>query len=82
VPILAHIPYLARPGFDQEVQALNAAIDRVTAANNLTAGPDLYHLFLAHQATYLLKDGTHPTPDGAKAMNEAWFQLLRPILYK
>ncbi len=76
VPLIAHIPYLARPGFDQEVQALNKVIDQVTAANGLTPGPDFYSLFLAHQKAYLLTDGTHPTPEGAKAMNKAWFQIL------
>ncbi|MBA2394822.1 MAG: hypothetical protein H0V70_19015 [Ktedonobacteraceae bacterium] len=81
VPVLAHIPYLARPGFDTEVQALNAVIDKVTAANNLTKGPDLYTLIRAHATEYLLKDGTHPTPAGAQAMNQAWFQVLRPVLY-
>ncbi len=81
IPILAHIPYLARPDLDSEVQSLNAAIDKVTEANHLTKGPDFYQLFHAHAADYLLKDGTHPTPAGAKAMNQAWFQLLRPILY-
>ncbi len=82
VPILAHIPYLARPGFDQEVQSLNNVIDHVTAANNLTSGPDFYHLFLSHHTTYLLSDGTHPTGQGAQAMNLAWFQTLRPVLYE
>jgi lysophospholipase L1-like esterase len=81
VPILAHIPYLARPGFDQEVQNLNKVVDQVTAANHLIAGPDLYHLFLAHDTTYLLPDKTHPTAQGAQAMNLAWFQVLSPILY-
>lgn len=81
VPIFAHIPYLARPGFDSEIQALNAAIDKITTTNNLTKGPDLYQLVRAHATNYLLKDGTHPTPAGAKAMNQAWFEILRPVLY-
>ncbi len=81
IPILAHIPYLSRPGFDTEVQSLNAVIDKVTAANGLTKGPDFYQLFRTHAADYLLKDGTHPTPAGAKAMNQAWFQVLKPVVY-
>ena len=74
-------PTLRVPGFDAEVQALNAAIDKITTTNNLTKGPDLYQLIHAHAAHYLLKDGTHPTPAGARAMNEAWFEALRPVLY-
>jgi lysophospholipase L1-like esterase len=83
VPILAHIPYIAGRGasMDQEIQALNAVIDHLTASNGLMAGPDLYRLFLEHAKTYLLSDGIHPTPAGAIAMNQAWFQLLRLNVY-
>lgn len=82
VPILAHIPYLIDTSRDQEVQALNSVIDQITTTNGLVAGPDLYQLFQAHQQTYILSDGIHPTAEGAKAMNRAWFELLRPLLYK
>ena len=67
---------------DQEVQSLNAVIDQVKTANGLISSPDFYQLFLTHQTTYLLTDGVHPSAEGAKAMNLAWLQVLRPILYQ
>ncbi|HEU5439753.1 MAG TPA: GDSL-type esterase/lipase family protein [Ktedonobacterales bacterium] len=84
VPILAHIPYVKRPGadgahVDRTVRALNAVIDQIAAANGLLRGPDLYTLVKAQAATYLLPDGIHPTPEGAVAMNEAWFKTLQPL---
>jgi len=82
VPILAHIPYTTVKNLDQEVRSLNAVIDQVKTANGLISGPDLYQIFLTHRTTYLLTDGIHPSPEGAKAMNLAWFQVLRPILYQ
>ena len=82
VPILAHIPYSTVKNLDQEVRSLNAVIDQVKTANGLINGPDFYQLFLTHRTTYLLTDGIHPSPGGAKAMNLAWFQVLRPILYQ
>ena len=81
VPIISHIPYIKVNGLNQEVQSLNAVIDQVTAANGLISGPDFYQLFLTHQTTYFLSDGIHPSAEGAKAMNLAWFKLLSPILY-
>ena len=86
VPVLAHIPYVAaRQGaagaqLDAEVHALNAAIDQVTAANGLQAGPDLYTLFKEHAAAYLSSDGINPTPQGSIAMNAAWLAALRQDL--
>jgi lysophospholipase L1-like esterase len=82
VVMLAHIPPIEKRNLDQEIQSLNAVIDQVSAANGLNSGPDFYHLFLGHESTYLLSDGIHPTPEGAKAMNLAWFQILKPLLYK
>jgi lysophospholipase L1-like esterase len=82
VPILAHIPYIAGKNLEQEVQSLNAVIDQIMAANGLIRGPDFYQLFLTHKTTYFLPDGIHPNAEGAKAMNLAWFQVLRPILYQ
>jgi hypothetical protein len=81
VPIFAHIPYMRVEGLNQEVQSLNAVIDQVTAANGLMCGPDLYQLFHSHQTTYFLADGIHPSAEGAKALNLAWFQALTPIFY-
>ena len=83
VPILVHIPYIRGRGasVDQEIQALNAVIDHLTASNGLIVGPDFYHLFLEHASTYLLSDGIHPTPAGSIAMNLALFQALRPSVY-
>jgi lysophospholipase L1-like esterase len=85
IPVPARLPYSDRqgdPGLDQEIQSLNAVIDQVTAANGLIPGPDFYQLFIAHAQDYLLPDGIHPTPVGAIAMNLAWFQALRPYIYK
>ncbi|GAC1353803.1 MAG: hypothetical protein NVS4B12_04140 [Ktedonobacteraceae bacterium] len=82
VPVFAHIPYVVGRNLEQEVQSLNSVIDQITATNMLITGPDLYTLFSTHQTTYFLKDGIHPTPEGAKAMNLAWFQVLRSVIYK
>ena len=81
VPILAHIPFTTVQNLDAEIQSLNAVIDSVAATNGLMRGPDLYSLFRAHASTYFLSDGIHPSPQGAQAMNLAWFQVLSPILY-
>ncbi|HET9918990.1 MAG TPA: GDSL-type esterase/lipase family protein [Ktedonobacteraceae bacterium] len=83
IPVLAHIPYIKGRGasMEQEIQALNAAIDQLTTSNGLMAGPDFYSLFQSHASTYLLSDGIHPTPAGAIAMNQAWFQALRTSVY-
>ena len=81
VPVLTHLPYMKVKGLNQEVQSLNAVIDQVSVAHGLISGPDLYQLFLTHQTTYFLADGIHPSAEGAKAMNLAWFQVLTPILY-
>ncbi|WIG59183.1 MAG: hypothetical protein OJF49_001930 [Ktedonobacterales bacterium] len=85
-PILAHIPYINRPGNDgatlnHEVRALNAVIDQITQDNGLIPGPDFYTLFHSHTSTYYLSDGTHPSPAGAIAMNRAWFDVLRSRLF-
>lgn len=82
IPVIAHIPYMNKgAAVDQEVQALNLVIDQVTAANGLIAGPDFYQLFKSNATAYLLPDGIHPTPAGAIAMNQAWFETLRASLY-
>lgn len=82
VPVIASIPYMNKgASVDQEVQALNAVIDQVTATNGLMKGPDFYSLFKTNAATYLLPDGVHPTPVGAITMNRAWFEALRASLY-
>src|SRR6185437_7966572 len=82
IPLIAHIPYMNKgASVDQEIQALNAVIDQVTVANGLIAGPDFYQLFKTKAEVYLLSDGIHPTPAGAIAMNQAWFDTLRASLY-
>jgi lysophospholipase L1-like esterase len=84
VPILADLPYTNRPGdaaLNQEIEALNAVIDKVTKENGLIPGPNFYQLFSQHAQTYLSSDGIHPTSAGAIAMNLAWFQALRPYIF-
>jgi lysophospholipase L1-like esterase len=85
VPIIAHIPYTNESGnngqLNQEIQALNAVIDQVTRADHLIPGPDLYQLFRAHPG-YLSSDGVHPNPTGSVAINRAWFEALRPYLWR
>jgi acyl-CoA thioesterase I len=81
VPVLALIPYTAVRNLDQEIQSLNAVINQVKIANGLISGPDFYQLFLTHQTLYHLSDGIDPSPEGAKAMNLAWFQALQHELY-
>lgn len=81
VPVLAHIPYITMRNLDQEIQSLNVVIDQITAENGLISGPDFYQLFLTHQTTYLLSDGIDPSPEGAKAINLAWFLSLRHNFY-
>lgn len=87
VPILGRLTYAHVAGknegpLDQEIQSLNAVIDQLTVENGLIRGPDFYQLFREHWQTYLDTDGIHPSPAGAIAMNEAWFEALRPYLNK
>jgi len=84
IPVLADLPYTNRPGdpaLNQEIESLNAIIDQVTKQNSLMPGPDFYQLFRQHAQAYLSSDGIHPTPAGAKAMNLAWFNALRPYIF-
>jgi lysophospholipase L1-like esterase len=78
VPILARIPFAVRGPADSDVQALNAAIDRVTAAHGLLPGPDLYAWFRAHREE-LSRDGVHPTDAGTRSINRLWYEALRPF---
>jgi len=84
IPILANLPYTNRPGdaaLNQEIVALNAVIDQVTQENRLIPGPNFYQLFRQHAQTYISSDGIHPTSVGARAMNLAWFNALRPYIF-
>ncbi|GHO43291.1 SGNH/GDSL hydrolase family protein [Ktedonospora formicarum] len=87
IPILAHITPVNMAGdrgtqVNQKIEAYNRAIDKITRENGLISGPDLYALFQPNKATYLLKDGLHPTAAGAIAMNKAWFEVVRDAIYK
>lgn len=87
IPMIAHVPSVALPGdrgqqTNHLIQSYNAAIDQLTQANHLLPGPDLYTLVHAHETTYLLQDGIHPTPAGAIAINKAWFETLKPAIYE
>lgn len=76
-PVIARIPYTTAPGKDGPIQALNAVIDRLTADNGLTPGPDLYRWFKAHPEE-LAPDGIHPEYVGSKSIARLWLAALRP----
>jgi hypothetical protein len=75
-PVLARIPYTTAPGKDAPIQELNAVIDRLTADNGLTPGPDLYSWFKAHPEE-LAPDGIHPEYVGSKSIARLWLAALR-----
>jgi acyl-CoA thioesterase-1 len=72
---IAQVTIAAQEGREL-LSMVNAEIDRVTQENRLIPGPDFYQLFRQNARIYL-RDGIHPTPAGARAMNLAWFEALR-----
>ena len=64
--LIARIPWQKQ----SDVKWLNAEVDAVTEKYKLTRGPDLHTYFKAHPDQ--LRDGLHPTPEGAKAMHRLW----------
>ena len=78
VPVISRIPYASKGPADEDVQALNEAIDRVTARNGLLPGPDLYAWFSAHPGE-LSRDGVHPSDAGNRSINRLWYEALRPL---
>lgn len=77
-PVLARIPFARKGPQDADVQALNAAIDRLTERNHLPPGPDLYQWFKDHPEQ-LGPDGVHPNDAGSIAINQLWFAALQPL---
>ncbi len=75
-PILARIPYAMRGPRDENIQALNQVIDRLTKRYRLTQGPDFYTWFKDHP-TELGQDGVHPNETGAISINRLWYHALR-----
>jgi lysophospholipase L1-like esterase len=55
-----------------------AAIDALTASNNLTAGPDLYTWFKSHPGE-LNSDGVHPSATGGASMQRLWKEAMSPL---
>jgi lysophospholipase L1-like esterase len=77
IPILPHIP--ASPaGPYADVPTYNAAIDQLTASNNLITGADLYGYFIQHQDEFM-SDGIHPNNAGFVAMNALWATAMQPL---
>ena len=56
------------------------AVDKLTADNNLPAGPDFYTYFREHPEQ-LASDGVHPNSDtkGGQAMHHLWAEALSPL---
>lgn len=56
------------------------AVDKLTADNNLPAGPDFYTYFKEHPEL-LASDGVHPNSDtkGGQAMHHLWAEALSPL---
>ncbi len=84
-PILALIPAYQTGSPDSaavnaRIRALNAQIIALTNMDKLIAGPDLYSLFLDHPNDYYSADGVHPNAAGARAMNYAWYLVMRNVL--
>jgi lysophospholipase L1-like esterase len=84
-PVLALIPAYRTASPDAatvnaKIRALNAQITALTQANHLIAGPDLYTIFINHPNDYYSSDGVHPNQAGAKAMNYAWFLVMKRVL--
>ena len=55
-----------------------AAIDDLTASNNLTPGPDLFGYFKAHPAE-VPSDGVHPSATGGASMQRLWAEAMSPL---
>jgi hypothetical protein len=56
------------------------AVDKLTADNNLPAGPDFYGYFKEHPEL-LASDGVHPNGEtkGGQAMHHLWAEALSPL---
>ena len=56
------------------------AVDKLTADNNLPAGPDFFTYFKEHPEL-LASDGVHPNSDtkGGQAMHHLWAEALSPL---
>jgi lysophospholipase L1-like esterase len=71
--VLARIPWQRQ----SDVKWLNAEIDTVTEKYKLPRGPDLHSYFKAHPDQ--LRDGLHPTPEGALAIHALWTEAMLPL---
>jgi lysophospholipase L1-like esterase len=81
-PVLARIPLAINGGapLTAEIQALNQQIDALTQANHLIPGPDLFAVISKDPQGLLRSDGIHPNPQGAIAINNAWYLAMRNVL--
>jgi lysophospholipase L1-like esterase len=73
VPILARIPYSGQA--EATLPMFNAVIDRISTANGLPCGPDLYAWFRDHPEE-VSTDGVHPTDVGYRSMNRLWANAM------
>jgi lysophospholipase L1-like esterase len=73
VPILARIPYSTQAM--TTLPMFNAVIDRISTANGLPCGPDLYAWFRDHPEE-ISNDGVHPTDVGYRSMNRLWANAM------
>jgi acyl-CoA thioesterase I len=71
--MLARIPWQA----NQDMQPLNVEIDAVVDKYKLHKGPDFYAHFKAHPQQ--LRDGLHPTDEGAREMHRLWAEAVRDL---
>jgi lysophospholipase L1-like esterase len=76
VPVLSRVPF-SPDGHHAGLSNFNAAIDELTATNQLPIGPDLYAHFMAHPEE--LSDMVHPTDVGQASMNRLWAEAMRVV---
>lgn len=55
------------------------AIDELTEANNLPAGPDFFDYFSKHPEELSTSDGVHPAEKGAASMHRLWAEAMAPL---
>ncbi len=73
VPILARIPYSTQA--PTTLPMFNGVIDRISTANGLPCGPDLYAWFRDHPEE-ISADGVHPNDVGYRSMNRLWANAM------
>jgi len=78
-PIIARVLATNKTNAGWQVHAdFLKAVDELTVANNLIAGPDLYNWFLAHPED-LNSDGVHPNASGASNIQRLWAEKMSTL---